>query len=133
MIIAFLKNMNLALSHCYGRIAPVFDVAENMLLVDIEDGREQSRVDVSLRYGEPYSRAAEVASHKAEVLICGAISAPLEYALHSMDIQVIGFLCGSVQEVLDAYVSGSLSTAHTFTMPGCIARPDRFRGSRKRC
>jgi predicted Fe-Mo cluster-binding NifX family protein len=110
--------MRIAIPHWQGRVSPVFDVATNLLLVDLEDGRAVRREERTLPRSDPHARAAGFLGLGAGVLICGAISAPLEARLVSAGVRVIGFTCGTVEEVLNAFLSGQLP-GRAFVMPGC--------------
>ena len=120
--------MKVALPHWQGRISPVFDVAGNVLLVDVADGQEKARQNIALEASQPQARAAQLAETGADVLICGAISRPLEMAVSTAGIEVIGQTCGEVECVLAAFIRGEL-TQGAFLMPGCCGRR-RFRGGR---
>ncbi|NLX60508.1 MAG: dinitrogenase iron-molybdenum cofactor biosynthesis protein [Phycisphaerae bacterium] len=126
--------MKIAIPHWQGRVSPVFDVAENLLVVELDDGgAERSRVQAGLRAESPHHRASQLAETGAEVLICGAISWPLEMALTAHGVRVIGQTCGNIEEVLAAFVSGRLSDG-AFAMPGCCGRRRRGQGrGRGRC
>jgi predicted Fe-Mo cluster-binding NifX family protein len=110
--------MRVAIPQWQGRVSPVFDVAVNLLLIDMEDGRETRREERRLIATEPSARIVEFLSCGAGILICGAISAPLRSRLIAAGVQVIGFACGMVDEVLAAYLNGSLASRR-FVMPGC--------------
>ncbi len=110
--------MRIAIPQWQGRIAPVFDVAAHLLLVDVEDNRETHREEKRLAKVEFAARAAEVLSDGANILICGAISAPLQWKITASGIPVIAFICGAVDEVLAAYLNGTL-VKPAFIMPGC--------------
>ncbi len=110
--------MRIAIPQWQGRISPVFDVAGHLLLIDIEDGQEIRREERRLLRTESSARVAEFLSFGAEVLVCGAISTLLQSSLMAAGVQVIGFSCGTVDEVLAAYLNDSL-TSRTFVMPGC--------------
>lgn len=122
--------MKVAVSALAGRISPVFDVARSLTVVDVEDGTEVRREAAILEETEPASRARRVAQLGVKVLICGAISAPLEAMLVSAGVQVILYVCGPVEEVLQAFVSGRL-TDQAFLMPGCCGRRQRVRHRRR--
>lgn len=113
--------MRVAIPYWQGRVSPVFDVAANFLLIDIEGGREIRREDRPLVQIDPFARVAEFLSFGAGVLICGAISTSLQAKLIASGVQVIGFACGNVEEVLDAHLSGQLES-RAFAMPGCKKR-----------
>jgi len=110
--------MRVAIPEWQGRTSPVLDVAGNLLLIDIETGRETRREERQLVRTDPIARAAEISNLGADILICGAISAPLEARLASSGLQVIGFICGSVDDVLAAFLDGKLARP-IFRMPGC--------------
>lgn len=110
--------MRIAIPQWQGRVSPVFDVAGNLLLIDVESGREIRREERRLLGTNPLLRVTEFLSFGAEILICGAISAPLQTRLIAAGVQVIGFACGTVDEVLAAYLNGTLAR-RAFAMPGC--------------
>ena len=110
--------MRVAIPHWEDRISPVFDVALNFLLIDIKAGREIRREQRRLSATDQFARVNEFLSFGAEILICGAISASAEARLAAAGVQVIGFTCGMVDEVLAAYLSNKLVNS-AFAMPGC--------------
>ena len=124
--------MKVAMPNRQGRISPVFDTAANLLIAEVQAGRELGRGEVSLTASDPLERAREVSQLGADVLICGALSWPLEMALSSADVQVIAQVCGDVEQVLTAFREGKLAEDR-FLMPGCCRRR-RYgrRGARKR-
>ncbi len=119
--------MKVAIPHWQGRISPVFDVAGNVLLVEFADGAERSRSDTRLDSQDPHARAARLAELGADVLICGAISRPMEWAVSSVGIEVIPQMCGEVEGVLAAFLGGRLGQG-PYLMPGCRGRRRRGRG-----
>ena len=96
-------------------------------IVDAPDGRETTREQAVLPEGDPKARAAELAARGVSVLICGAISMEHTAALTARGIAVIPDVCGPVEEVLQAFLAGSLTDGR-FAMPGCCGRRRRFRG-----
>ena len=111
------------------RLAPVFDAARHLLLVDIADGREVKRTEEILEESQLAPRASRIAELHTDFLICGAISQPLEAMLISAGVEVVSQTCGRVEDVLKAFVSRQL-TGDAFVMPGCCGRRRQFRGSR---
>lgn len=119
--------MKLAVTIWNGRVSPVFDVCRTVLLVTLEDG---AVVDTALEPLDPLDgerkleRLVELA---VELLICGAISEPLQQRLQARGLRVLGFVAGAVEEVLRAFVAGELpGPAHA--MPGCGGGQHRYRG-----
>ena len=84
-------------------VSPVFDVARQVVLVDLEGGKEVTRRDVAITETGPIDRARRVKELGVTVLICGAISRPLEAMIVSEGVHVIAQTCGPTEEVLQAY------------------------------
>ena len=80
--------MKVAVPDWQGRVSPVFDVAEQILLIDVDDEDGNRQVE-SLGNTAPYQRAQRLAELGVKVLVCGAISWPLETLLASSGIRVI--------------------------------------------
>lgn len=112
-----------------GRISPVFDVATRLTVVDVQQGREVRRSERVLDQPGLTFRARHIADLGADVLICGAISRPLEEMLVSEGVTVLSQTCGPVEEVLQAFLAGELKE-ETFVMPGGSGHRRRFHGGR---
>lgn len=124
--------MKLAIPVWQGRISPVFDVAGQLLLVELADGREIAREEQVVQESTPDQRARKLAELGVGTLICAGISQPLEGMLADGGIRVIARICGSVEEVLAAFVAGQLGQRR-FAMPGCCGqRRQRHRGGCRR-
>ncbi len=109
--------MRVAIPHWQGRISPVLDTAAEILLVDVEDGVPTRRELRGLVAADVLGRAGELSDSGADVVLCGAVSAPLAAALACAGIKVVAFLCGPVEEVLAAWLAGGLDEG-LFWMPG---------------
>ncbi|MEW6367684.1 MAG: NifB/NifX family molybdenum-iron cluster-binding protein [Acidobacteriota bacterium] len=99
-------------------MAPVFDTARQVLVVNVQDGSAGSRQEEELPDGGPSRRIQALCVLGIDTLICGAISRPLAGMLRSCGISIIPFVAGSVEEILKAYISGRLPSPR-FAMPGC--------------
>ncbi|MCA1796577.1 MAG: hypothetical protein LC645_03375 [Geobacteraceae bacterium] len=108
------------------RIAPVFDVAGNVYIVDTTENTPTGE-SISLPQA-PFAKIDFLLQAGVEVLICGAISRPLLRSAHGAGLKVIPFVSGSVAEVLASWSAGELETAAR-TMPGCGCKQ---RGRRNR-
>ena len=124
-------SMKVALATWNGRISPVFDVARQILVVEVEDGREVSRHEETLPGADLQSQADRLAALGPQVLICGAISNPMAALLAAKGLEVIPFTAGPVEQVLAAWLVGELP-APVWSMPGCCGRMRRCRGQRAR-
>jgi len=98
-------------------VSNVFDFAHRLLVVDIENGRELNRSEVTLTPELVPQRAGRLRSLGANVLICGAVSRPLMYMLTASGIKVLPYVTGRVDEVLQAYIAGQLGQPQ-FILPG---------------
>ena len=120
--------MRLAIPVWQGRISPVFDVAGQLLLVELADAREVARQEQMVDETTVDERARKLAELGVETLICAGISQSLETELASRGIRVTAHICGNVEEVLAAFVAGRLREER-FAMPGCCGqRRQRHRG-----
>ncbi len=105
--------MRVALPICRGRISPVFDVAQSLRLIDVEDRAVISHGDLTIE-SNPES---VLNKHGVKVLICAGISREMENSVRAQGLEVISGICGSLDEVVEAYVAGRLCDGR-FAMPG---------------
>jgi predicted Fe-Mo cluster-binding NifX family protein len=120
--------MKVAVPVWQGRVSPVFDVAGQLLVVELTEGVEVLRHEHSLPSAEPEQRANHLTELQVDTLICGAISQALEALVSESGISVHGRICGNVNDVLKAFSAGTLGETQ-YTMPGCCGQAQRrFRG-----
>ncbi len=111
-------DMKIALSFWRGRIAPVFDVSEKVVLVELQSNRAIRRREVVLVRSGPSGCLDQLRHLGVDLVICGAISRWLEKTLNQAGIRVVGFVCGDIEAIIDAVENGRVSDA-CFRMPGC--------------
>jgi predicted Fe-Mo cluster-binding NifX family protein len=99
------------------RIAPLFDVARSLRLVELESGRIIRREDVMMPDVPAASKAVRLVEMGTQVLVCGAISDSLRSMIMAHGIRVIPFLAGGIAEIEQALLSDSLDLPR-FAMPG---------------
>ena len=122
--------MKVAIPYWQNRVSPVFDVAERLLLVEIDGNREVHRQEIYLPMTNVHMRVAALKDLNVDQVIYGAISRLVELGLIAAKIEVISQVCGDVEAVLSAFMSGRLDQ-ELFLMPGCYGRHRRrFRGGR---
>ncbi len=110
--------MRIAVTVWDERIAPVFDSAHKLLIADIENEKIKK---LSYKSFHPLSEArlTEELNHLGiEVLICGAISQIHSTLIEASAIQLISFISGNVNNVIESYAKGN-PLAPDFLMPGC--------------
>jgi predicted Fe-Mo cluster-binding NifX family protein len=113
--------MKIAIPEWRGRVSPVFDVAEQILLVDLDEKGVGHRQTVYFGNSSPHERARRLTDLAVDVILCGAISWSLDALLVAGGIRVIPLLCGEVEEVIEAFRDGLIEEAR-FAMPGCCSK-----------
>ncbi len=101
------------------RIAPVFDVSRRLHLVHREGAEIRKESEVQLHGELPSQIALTLAELHVDVLVCGAISQPLQAMVMAYGIEVIPFVAGELRQVVDAWLQGRLLHSSGFAMPGC--------------
>ena len=117
--------MKVAIPAWAGLVSTVFDFAHFLVLVELDSGEEVSRSEFPLDENPSVLRAGILSRLGVDVLICGAISRPLATAVEGYGIEIISFVSGIVDEVLDAYLTGQLAEAR-FLLPGGPASGGRL-------
>jgi predicted Fe-Mo cluster-binding NifX family protein len=122
-----LANIKTAFS-CWGeRIAPVFDTTRQVHVIETAAGCIVSEKKEALALDLPLQKAMRLTELGVRILVCGAISRPLQAMVSSAGIQVIPFVSGDLPEVIAAWLKGRLPGA-AFAMPGCQRRIRRSAG-----
>ena len=123
--------MKIAIPIWNGCVSSVLDFAHQLLVVDAEDKKETSRSQIQLNQQAIQQRASRLVELNVNVLICGGISWPLASMLMASNIEVIPFVTGTVDEVLNAYFNNQL-TEPQFLQPGCEPGARKGFGRRQR-
>ncbi len=110
-------------------VSSAFDFANILLLVDIQNGSENKRQEISLKTDSIFQKANQLKSLGVEVLICGAISRALASQVVSSGIEVLPYVLGPVDEILNAYMTGQLGQSK-YAMP--CSWPGARKGFRRR-
>ena len=114
-------QVKVALTVWESRISPVFDCAQMLLIADIENQIVNGRWYKPFLSEFPSLRGAELFDLGIDVLICGAISQVFANTIEAYGIRIFPFVTGDPNQVLDAYLSGTLRNAD-FQMPGFGAK-----------
>jgi predicted Fe-Mo cluster-binding NifX family protein len=121
--------MKVALPVWQGQVSSVFDFAQKLLVIELENGGEKSRQEIVLFEQSSPERAAKLKQLGVGVLICGAISRPLAEMINGSGIQVLPFVTGSTVQIMKAYKTGQLNKPQ-YRLPGFW--PGARRGFRRR-
>ena len=130
------KTTKIAIPEWQGCVSTVFDFANRLLLIDIDRKAEINRAEIALPDEPTLQRVTSLKNLGVDLLICGAISRPLAFMIAGLGIELLPYVSGRIDDVLNAYLTGRL-TEQRFSMPGCRAgvRKGFGRGhrGRRRC
>ena len=111
-------TMKLAIPEFNGRVSPVFDCCRRLLVIDTSV--EGSNRVVSQDWSEVVcvKRPRCLREMGVRTLLCGGISTDLAGEIEAGGVEVIPWVSGDINEVLDAYLEGRLPDPQ-LAMPGC--------------
>ena len=110
--------MKIAIPIWEGKVSPVFDCASRLMVVDVQGRRQKKLIETAITESNLSRRCNKLKGLGVELLICGAISSQLRNMLVALGIKVIPWISGQAEEVVHAYMDGSLCDGQ-FIMPGC--------------
>jgi predicted Fe-Mo cluster-binding NifX family protein len=108
--------MKLALAVFEDRISVIFDNSKQLQIVLIKDNLLKNRKEVYFNTLCIVKMIEMLKEESVEIIICGAISEYMQNIIERNGIKVIPWISGSVQNVLDAWMNGTLEK---LVMPGC--------------
>jgi predicted Fe-Mo cluster-binding NifX family protein len=113
--------MKTAFAYWENRIAPVFDIARQIHVVETESGRiiAEAREDISNDL--PAGKVTCIVDLGINILVCGAISRQLQVMITASGIRIISFVTGDLRKIINAWLDGKLEGGG-FAMPGCCRR-----------
>jgi predicted Fe-Mo cluster-binding NifX family protein len=125
------ENVKIAVPLFNSRVSPRFDFAAKLLVVTITDGEITDRQEFSLVNLNPIKRTSLLCELHVQVMLCGGISCFAERFIKGHGIELVPLVQGEVEEVLDLFINGNLSSA---TIPIIPEQPFRHhcRFKRKR-
>ena len=108
--------MKIALTVWGNRISPVFDSAQTLLIVRIENNKVIEKSYESISADRLYF-SNKLRELGISVLICGAISKVATDTLASSKIKLIPFITGNSAQVIELYLSDE-PVSLSYFMPG---------------
>ncbi len=106
------------------RIAPLFDVAGKIHLVESEAGNITAQTRVCLDDPLPALKARRLSDLGVQTLVCGAISRSARNMITAYGIELVAYINGDLDTVIDAWRHAKLRTA-VLRMPGCNSQFQR--------
>jgi len=125
--------MKVGISVWEDRISPVLDGSKQLVVLDIDDGKEVGRDEVELLETYLPFKARKIAGLGLDVLICGAVSRPLAAMLTNSGISLAGWANGCVNDVVEAFLNGELETSDFAALIGIGGRRGGKRFRHGRC
>lgn len=110
--------LKVALPVWNGRIAPVFDVASQIRLLEVDSGRMVAETAEAVGALTPAEKALRLAESGVDLLLCGAISRVTRVMVEAYGIRVVPFVTGDLACVVEALLADRLADA-VHAMPGC--------------
>ena len=110
--------MKTAFSCWNNRIAPVFDVSKEIYVVNMSGGQVCWERREPFLHDLPVQKAHALADRGIHSLVCGAVSRPLHEMVTAYGINVIPFIAGNLERIVQAWLSGNCDW-NTYAMPGC--------------
>ena len=100
--------MKIAVPRKGDTVAPCFGHCAMMSIYTVGEGRVEKRVDFPLRSHDPLDRVRLLCDQKVDTIICGGVQEYLENCLVARGIQVISWVSGPVDGLLDLFMRGRL-------------------------
>ena len=116
--------MKVALSIWNDHIAPVFDVSQQLVVLEIAGGKILARQVLQIGECDPSVKVKILADQHVSTLVCGAISRVVAGMVSSQSIHLLSYIAGDEKTITDILASGRLPD-DTHMMPGCGSRRRR--------
>lgn len=109
--------MKIAIPVWQNRVSPLFDSSAHLLLAE-SSGRQILKQEItSVESLSLFQRINLLEKLHIDVFICGGITRPILDNIRNKNIKVIPFVCGNVEELLNALLKGR-DIESSFAMPG---------------
>lgn len=112
-----LRARRIALPVFMGRISPVLDTCDMLLLPEPGSKKQVVYRTIPMKGLSIYERTSEMKKLGIQFIICGAVSQSFYNLIKESGIDVRCGINGEIEEVVQAYCDGKLDQ-HRFRMPG---------------
>ena len=109
--------MKLAMPVWNDCVSTVLDFSDCLMVIDSKSGIISDRSMADFAGNTIVEKVARLRELDIQVLLCGAVSRPMERMITASGIGIVPFLRGRVDDVLNAYFSGRLLEPG-FMLPG---------------
>jgi predicted Fe-Mo cluster-binding NifX family protein len=108
--------MRIAIPVWNDHVSPIFDVARQIRIYDVEDGSVRQTSVAEMPAGH---HAGALREHGVDLLICAAVSSQLEPLIWVSGIDVVSDVCGPADAIARAFAAGDSSLSR-YRSPGNI-------------
>ena len=91
-------------------VAPCFEYGSTMAFFKVEEGKVVDQTDVPLSSSVPFDRVRLMKEKQVDTVICGGVQALYEDLLKANDIQVISWVSGTIESLLNLFMQGRLTS-----------------------
>ncbi len=100
--------MKVAIPRSGESVAPCFGYCGVMAIFTIAEGLIKEKIDFPLLSRDPFDRVRLLRDQKVDTIICGGVQDTLEASLRANGIQVISWVSGTVDDLLQLFLRGQL-------------------------
>ena len=115
--------MRVAIPRMGEAVAPCFEYCATMAIFTISDRAVSDQIDFPLRSREPFDRVRLLRDQDVDAIICGGVQDHYEDALRASGIEVISWVSGSVDDLLQLFVRGQLVPGDRQRIPAVTDSP----------
>ena len=120
--------MNIAIPIHGNRVMPRFGCTRDIIIVTAENGQSVSHKHITITPQHWTAFSQLLIEEGVSVMICGGIHPRFQHFIQAQNIQLIWGILGEWQEVLQAYLQGTLQSDSDF----CLCRDERQNGRFRR-
>ena len=100
--------MKVAMPRMGESVAPCFESCTTMAIFTVAESGEVDQLDFPLMSRDPFDRVRLLRDQKVNVVICAGMQESYEDLLQASGLQVISWVSGNVEELLDLFLNGEL-------------------------
>jgi predicted Fe-Mo cluster-binding NifX family protein len=89
-------------------VAPCFGYCAAMAIFTVVEGRIVGQIDFPLQSRDPFDRVRLLRDQTVDMIICGGVQDTIEASLKANGIQVISWVSGTVDDLMELYLRGQL-------------------------
>lgn len=100
--------MRVAIPRMGELVAPCFEYCSTMAVFTIAEDGAVDQVDFPLRSRDPFDRVRLLKDRQVDTVICGGMQDIYEDLVRASGFEVISWVSGRVEDLLDMYLRGQL-------------------------